>query len=122
MTSVRSLMVATAGVAVAGVVGAGAVWAAPSTPTTLTYHLTNCTGSRSTLDGVKQPGEAAALHLTDDSGNFVFMEASDAVTGEVFFSTRGFAHNGIPTVDCDLTHPVSGEKLHVKGLVTPAKK
>ena len=70
-----------------------AVWAAPSD--TLTYHLTACSGPPGTpanIDGVKQPHEGAALRLTSMSGNFIFMEASDATTGEVFFSTAGFQH------------------------------
>ena len=97
--------------------------AAPSGPKTLTYHFTNCDGPRTEYEGVKQ-AEAAAVHLNDASGggNFVFMEAVDAVTGEVFFSTPGFEHNGLTTAVCDFTHPVTGEELRVAGLLTPARK
>ena len=64
----------------------------PSTPRTLTYELTDCTGPAGTptmLVGFKQPSEGAALHLTTGA-KYVFMRAVDAVTGEVFFTTPGF--------------------------------
>ena len=74
------------------------------------------------IDGVKQPHEGAALRLTSMSGNFIFMEASDATTGEVFFSTPGFQHNNLALVTCELDNPRNpGEHDLVKGLLTPAK-
>ena len=103
-----------------GAVGASA---APSTPSTLTYELTGCVGpagTPSSIDGVKQPSGAAALHL-ENGTRFIFMKAVDAVTGEVFFETKGFDHNGLPTVTCDLVHPVTKEASIVTGLVTPVR-
>ena len=82
-------------VAVAGVCGALApgAWTAPSTPRTLTYELENCRGPDGTpasLTGVKQPGEAAALHLTNGGGNYIFMEAfPTADPDHPFFRTPG---------------------------------
>jgi hypothetical protein len=87
----------------------------------LTYHLTDCegpAGSLGSIDGVKQPSEAAALHLNDGSV-YVFMKAVDAVTGAVLFETPGFEHNTLPTVTCDLIHPVTGEQSIVTGLIAP---
>ena len=119
---VRHRFVAVA-VAVAGLSGALApsAWTAPSTPRTLTYELTNCVGPAGTptsLTGVKQPGEAAALHLKNGD-KFIFMEAVDATTGEVFFSTPGFGHNDIALVTCDLVQPETG--VIVRGLITPVR-
>ena len=120
---VRYRMVAVA-VAVAGVCGALApgAWTAPSTPRTLTYELTGCVGPAGTppsLTGVKQPGEAAALHLTNGRGNFIFMEAVDATTGEIFFSTPGFGHNKLALVTCDEVQPETG--VIVRGLISPVR-
>ena len=104
-----------------GVLGAEAASAAPSTPTTLTYVFTGCSGSRTgTFTAVKQPSEAAGLQLTDGSGNFVFMEATDVATGTVEFTTPGFLHNGLPTVTCNLT--LGQQDLVVTGLITPVRK
>ena len=121
MTSFRPLV----GLLACGVITAlslaGAAAAAPSGPKTLTYHFTNCDGPRAEYVGVKQ-AEAAAVHLSDGSGNFVFMEAVDVTTGAVLFSTPGFVHNGLTTAVCDFTHPVTDERLRVTGLLTPATK
>jgi hypothetical protein len=111
--------------AVAGAVlpGAGA-WAAPSTPSTLTYEFTDCSGPAGTptsFDAVKQPGEGAALHLTDGSGIFVAMAASDAVTGEVLFTTPGFEHNDLPTVTCSVVNPRNSTLQLVTGLIAPVR-
>jgi hypothetical protein len=123
MTRFRSAFAVTSTLTCAALLvsGAGAS-AAPATSRTLTYHLTDCVGAPGTptsLDGVKQPSEAAALHLTDGSGNFVFMKAVDAATGAVLFATPGFDHNGLPTVTCDLIHPVTGAESIVTGLISP---
>ena len=95
----------------------------PSTPRTLTYHLTNCVGpagTPSTMDGVKQPSQAAALHLTNGLGDFVFMKAVDATTGAVLFATPGFDRNSLPTVTCNVIQPQTKQALIVTGLITPA--
>lgn len=118
----RSRFVAVA-LAVAGACGAlsSGAWAAPSTPRTLTYEMTDCAGPAGTptsLVGFKQPGGAAALHL-ETGGNFVFMEAIDANTGAILFSTPGFERNGIPLVTCELVAPL--QDVIVSGLVTPTR-
>jgi hypothetical protein len=98
--------------------------AAPSTPRTLTYHLSACVGpagTPTTLDGVKQPSEAAALHLMDGGGNFIFMKAVDVATGDVAFATPGFDHNDLPTVTCHLIHPVTEAESIVTGLISPVR-
>ena len=121
MTRFRPLVAVPACAAIVALaLGGGAGWAAPSTPNTLTYHFTNCDGPQETYEGVKQ-AEAAAVQLTDGSGNFVFMEAVDLATGAVLFTTPGFRHNGLTTAVCDFT-TVAGELLRVTGLLTPAKK
>jgi hypothetical protein len=124
MTSIRPFVALLACAAVIAVtLGAGVAWAAPSTSTKLTYHFTNCVGSRvGDFSAVKQPSEAAGLQLTDGSATFIFMEAVDVSTGAVLFTTPGFEHNKLPTVTCDLTHPTSFEELLVKGLLAPVKK
>jgi hypothetical protein len=92
------------------------------TSTTLTYHFTDCSGpagSPTTFDGVKQPGGAAALHLVDGSGIFIAVQAIDVETGATLFTTPGFEHNNLPTVTCQLIHPVTLQLQAVTGLVVP---
>ena len=94
----------------------------PSTPATLTYHFTNCTGPAGTpavFDAVKQPGGAAALHLVDGSGIFIAVQAVDVESGTILFSTPGFEHNGLPTVACLLIHPVTQTLQSVVGKIAP---
>ena len=118
MTSFRSLV---ALIACVGVLGAEAASAAPgSAPGSLTYTFTECSGSfEGTFTAVKQPSGAAGLQLTDGSGTFIFMESIDA-GGNVEFTTPGFEHNGLPTVECDLE--LDGQLFRVTGLLAPVKK
>jgi len=105
-----------------GVGVATSAWAAPSS--TLTYNLAGCTGPSGTptaFDATKQPGGAAALHLTDGSAIFVLMMAYNTDTNAVLFSTPGFQNNGLPTVTCHLTQPTTGAHLVVTGLITPVE-
>jgi hypothetical protein len=103
-------------VAVAGVCGAlapGAWTAPPPQSTPLEYELTGCDGPDGTLTGFKQPGGAAALHLTT-GGKYIFMEAFP--TGDPdnpFFRTPGFDHNNLELVTCTLGQTT------VRGLITP---
>lgn len=109
-------------VSATGALPAAAAWAAPSTPRTLTYEFTGCTGPAGTpaaFDAVKQPGEGAALHLTDGSGNFIAMAATDVATGELLFMTPGFEHNRLPTVTCSVINPRNGRLQLVTGLIAP---
>jgi hypothetical protein len=101
---------------------AGTALADPSTPATLNYHFTECSGPAGTpptFDAVKQPGGAAALHLVDGRGIFVAVRATDVATGTILFSTPGFEHNGLPTVSCRLFHPVSQTWQAVVGMLAP---
>jgi hypothetical protein len=94
----------------------------PSTPATLTYVFTECSGpagTPKTFDAVKQPGGAAALHLVDGRGIFVAVQATDVETGTILFSTPGFEHNQLPTVSCLLFHPVSRTWQSVVGMLAP---
>jgi len=94
----------------------------PSTPATLTYHFTDCSGpagTPTTFDAVKQPGSAAALHLADGSGIFIAVQAIDVASGAVLFRTPGFDHNGLPTVACQLMHPVTLTLQSVIGVIAP---
>ena len=121
MTRFRSLIAL-----LALVVGAAmfppAASADPSTPRTLTYEFTDCEGPAGTptsFDAVKQPGEGAALHLTDGGGVFIAVRAVDVETGEVLFTTRGFERNGLATITCSLVNPRSGRTQLVTGFMTP---
>jgi hypothetical protein len=100
----------------------GAVTADPSTPSTLTYHFSDCTGpggTPATFDAVKQPGGAAALHMVGTHEIFVAVRATDLDTGAILFTTPGFEHNDLPTVTCRLVHPVSQALELVVGMIAP---
>lgn len=93
----------------------------PSTPRTLTYVFTGCTGPAGTpltFDAVKQPGGAAALHLTGSSGVFIVIQAVDVETGAVLFTTPGFQHNDLTTIRC-VVNPINGPEQLVTGLIVP---
>lgn len=113
--------------AVAAACGAFApgAWAAPSTPRTLTYVFGNCegpAGTPSSFTAVKQPGEAAALHVENGGGTFVLMEAFDpSFPDEPFFTVPGFDRSAIELVTCDLVEPVFETHVTVRGLLTPAR-
>ena len=103
-------------------VPAAAASADPSTPSTLTYEFTDCTGPAGTpteFDAVKQPGEAAALQLTDGGGVFIAVEAVDIETGALLFTTPGFEENGLTTVTCSVVNPRNGREQLVTGLIVP---
>lgn len=81
---------------------------------------------------MKQPSEAAALHLADDTGNFVAMKAvvlgnqtvngTFYADGTILFETPGFSGpNGLPTITCTNTSPVSGITARVTGYIAPTK-
>jgi hypothetical protein len=94
----------------------------PSTPRTLTYLFTACTGPAGTpmqFDAVKQPGGAAALHLTGSGGIFIAIQAVDVETGAVLFATPGFQHNDLTTITCSVVNPVNGREQLVTGLIVP---
>jgi hypothetical protein len=117
-------ILATAGLlaALLAVTTAPTAAAHPSTPTTLTYHFTDCSGPAGTpitFDAVKQPGGAAALHLLDASEIFIAVEAIDVETGTTLFSTPGFEHNNLPTITCQLVHPVTTTLESVTGFIAP---
>jgi hypothetical protein len=86
----------------------------------LTFSFVACTGPAGTpkaFDAVKQPGGAAALRLAPGSGVFVVIEAIDVATGDVLFTTPGFAHNSLATVTCSVTLPTTGREQLVTGLL-----
>ena len=121
MTRFLSLIALLALVVGAAMFPAGAS-ADPSTPRTLTYVFTDCEGPAGTptqFRAVKQPGEGAALHLTDARGTFIAVRAVDVETGAVLFTTRGFERNGLPTVTCSLVNPRSGRAQLVTGFIAP---
>jgi len=118
-------------VSVLAAVSGGTASAEPDNDRTLTYHLTACT-SGPDFDAVKQPGQAAALHLADDTGNFVSMKAvvlgnqtvngTFYADGTILFETPGFSGpNGLPTITCTNTSPVSGITARVTGYIAPSK-
>lgn len=111
-------------VAVTGVCGAlapGAWTALPPQSTPLRYELENCDGPTGSLTGFKQPGEAAALHLTN-GGKYIFMEAFPTGDEEhPFFTTPGFDHNNLALVTCTLSQPLQDTPTTVRGLITPLR-
>ena len=101
---------------------------------TLTYEFTRCEDSDGAavpdFQAVKQLSEAAALHLLDGSGNFVLMKAEvegdqtvngiDYEDGQILFATPGFDTNGLPTITCTNTSPLSGITAKVTGYIAPS--
>lgn len=121
--------------AIAGSVLGGSAQADPSNTGTVTYGFTACVassgGAVADFQAVKQFSQAAALHLLDGSGNFVAMKAvvegNQTVNGivyengQVLFATAGFSgRNGLPTITCTNTSPVSGIKARVTGYIAPS--
>jgi hypothetical protein len=107
---------------VGAAISEASAWADPATPRTLTFDFTECTGPAGTpteLEAVKQPGGAAALHLTDGTGVFIAVRAVDAETGAELFSTPGFTENPLSTITCSLTNPTTGSNQLVTGLIVP---
>lgn len=123
---------ATALVCVSALAGSfgGVATAEPNNDKTLTYVFTECTSGPSYFEAVKQPSEAAALHLVGGSGNFVAMKAvvegdqtvngTFYANGTVLFATPGFSGpNNLPTITCLSTSPVSGITSRVTGYIAP---
>ena len=111
--------------------GFGTAGAEPDNKKTAVYSFTDCT-SGPDFEAVKQFGQAAALHVSDERGNFVAMKAvvlgdqtvdgTFYADGTVLFETLGFSgRNGLPTVTCTNTSPVSGITLRVTGHIAPPK-
>jgi len=111
--------------------GVGTAGAEPDNEKTAVYSFTDCT-SGPDFEAVKQLGQAAALHISDARGNFVAMKAvvlgdqtvdgTFYADGTVLFETLGFSgRNGLPTVTCTNTSPVSGITLRVTGHIAPSK-
>ena len=77
--------------------------------------------AQTTLTGVKQPSEGAALHLTNGD-KYVFMEAfPTADPDNPFFTTPGFDQNNLALVTCTLSPPVASVPTTVRGLITPVR-
>jgi hypothetical protein len=121
--------------ALAGSVLGGVAKADPSNSGTVTYDFTQCVassgGSVPDFQAVKEFSQAAALHLLNGSGNFIAMEAvvlgdqtvngTFYADGTVLFSTPGFSGpNGLPTITCTNTSPVSGITARVTGYIAPS--
>ena len=99
---------------------------------TLTYFFHDC-GSVQDFYAVKQPSEAAALHLLDGSGTFVAMTAvvlGDQTVGGTFyadgtvlFATPGFSEgtNNLATITCTNLSATSGILARVTGYIAPTK-
>jgi hypothetical protein len=104
--------------AIAGSVVGGVAKADPSNDRTLTYEFTHCKSDATGADvpdfqGVKQLSQAAAVHLLDGRGNFLFMRAED-LEGNLLFEVPGFTgRNGLPTITCLNTSPLPGGLRHM---------
>jgi hypothetical protein len=118
--------------AIAGSVLGGIANADPNNGNTLTYAFTQCVastgGSVPDFQAVKQLSQAAAL----SRGNFVAMKAvvlgdqtvngTFYADGTVLFATPGFSDtNGLPTIICTNTSPLSGILERVTGYIAPSK-
>jgi hypothetical protein len=117
--------------AIAGSVVGGVANADPSNRKTLTYFFHDC-GSRPDFYAVKQPSQAAALHLLDGSGTFVAVKAvvlGDQTVGGTFyadgtvlFATPGFSgKNKLATITCTNLSATSGILARVTGYIAPTK-
>lgn len=115
--------------ALAGTLG-GVATAEPNNGNTLTYSFTDCT-SGSDFQTVKL-SQAAGQHLLGSSGIFVTMKAvvlgaqtvngTFYADGTVLFETPGFSGpNGLPTVTCTNTSPLSGITSRVTGYIAPTR-
>jgi len=118
---------------IAGSVLGGSAQADPSNTGTVTYDFSDCVTSDGEavedFQAVKQFSEGAALHLLD-GGNFVAMKAvvlgpqtvngTFYEDGQVLFATPGFDRNGLPTITCTNTSPVSGITARVTGYIAPS--
>jgi hypothetical protein len=107
--------------AIVAAVAMAAPWvalAAPDNARTITYSFHDCAGmpgAPAVFDAVKQPSGAAAMHVLGSNAVFIVVAAEDVETGDVLFSVPGFAHNGLPTLTCTSTHPVTGEAALITG-------
>jgi hypothetical protein len=119
----------------ASVLGGAAANADPSNENTLTYDFMQCVASTGDsvpdFQAVKELSQAAALHLLDGSGNFIAMKAvvlgdqtvngTFYADGTVLFATPGFSGtNGLPTITCTNTSPLSGILERVTGYIAPS--
>jgi hypothetical protein len=105
-------------VAVLAAISLGVAQANPSKGRT--YHFSNCSGPAGTpksFDATKQ-GKGASFHLTSGGRDFVVVAITDT-SGTTLLSTPGFPQNGLPTVTCDSTSPVSGQPALVTGFFAP---
>jgi len=117
--------------AIAGSVLGGVANADPSNRKTLTYFFHDC-GSVQDFYAVKQPSQAAALHLLDGRGTFVAVKAvvlGDQTVGGTFyadgtvlFATPGFSgKNKLATITCTNLSATSGILARVTGYIAPTK-
>ena len=125
MGPIRRIVVALGCASMLGAsVGVAMVRGTPSNDATLTYVFTDCVGPAgmpASFVAVKQPGGAAALHMSDGSGTFVVTGAVDLATGATLFATPGFDHNGLPTITCTSINPVTTDVARVTGFIAPIK-
>ena len=94
----------------------GVARAAPQSKQGVVYTFSNCTGPRGTpqtFDAVKG-GRGVAFHVVGYP-DFVIVSATDSTTGTTLFKTPGFSQNGLPTITCESTSPVTGKPALVTG-------
>ena len=108
----------------------GVANADPSNGKTLTYFFQDC-GAVQNFYAVKQPSQAAGLHLVNGSGTFVAIKAvvlgnqtvggTFYADGTVLFATPGFSTNNLPTITCTNLSPTSGILARVTGYIAPTQ-
>lgn len=96
----------------------GMAQADPSNSGAVTWTFTDCTGSPGTFQAVKEPTGAFVFHLTSGTGNFVDKSFTDLDTGFTK-ENHGVTQNGIPTITCKATSPVTGDHYIQTGFFTP---
>jgi hypothetical protein len=84
-------------------------------------HFFACSGRAGTpasFDAVRQMIGAPWL-LTGSTAAFDVQSAFDETTDSLIFATPGFDKNGVPAVTCLFVAPLSGDTVHVSGILTP---
>ena len=118
MKRLRSFLAALVCVSAIAATAVAVAQADPSNPGAVTWIFTDCTGPPGTFQGVKEPTGAGLWHLTNGTGNFVVVAGTNLDTGFTF-AQHGFTVNGIPTITCKSTSPVSGFHYIFTGFFTP---
>lgn len=119
---------------VSAVAAATAVMASadPSNSNTTTWEFTNCTGPAGTptsftatrerfiIPTGANVGQPPLFHVTGSSALFQVFTGVNLTTGVPFtYNGQGFDRNGLLTVTCNTTSPLTGFQFLFTGFLTP---